>query len=156
MEVTEKIASKTDMQDIQSSLLDLISETLGTREVSLWLYEKKVQGYFMSIAKKIEDSKIIIDQKNSLIEYLSNIESIFDVAAKDVDERHTKIYNENSDLFKRTNASLCVPLIVEKRLIGFMTVGNEITGEEYVTDDYNLLKASRQTSCNWNFKCKTY
>ena len=50
MEVTEKNTSKADLFDIQSSLLDLISETLGTR--AIWLYDEKRQRPFMSIAKK--------------------------------------------------------------------------------------------------------
>lgn len=141
MEVTEKIASKADIFDIQYSLIDLISETLGTRQVSVWLYDEKKHGYSMTVAKKIDNSTIIIDQKNNLIQFLKNTKSIFDINGRDSDEERANIYNNNKQFFRNTSASLCVPLLVEKKLVGLMTVGEEITGEQYVHDDFSLLSA---------------
>lgn len=141
MEVTERISSKLNMHDIQVSLLDLIAETLGTREVSLWLYNENKRGFIMSMSKNVKATGRKIDHGNDLIGYL-NTGAIFNVAdIINEDSILAVIYNENRAFFDITKTSLCIPLLVGKELIGFIMVGKEITGEKYGMDDYNLLKA---------------
>ena len=50
-------------------------------------------------------------------------------------------YKDIESLTSKTAAVLCSPLIADDEIIGFVLLGEDIAGESYGHDDFQLLKA---------------
>ncbi len=131
METIDKIGLNNDAAKIGESLIEMVSDTMAVREVFLWLYEPAHHEYALqrsaasgSIPARIKDNAPLV--------------------LKIKDSSDPFYINEASGLPELISGSnnLCTPLKAgQGDLIGFILQGDDISGEPYSKDDFDLLKA---------------
>ena len=171
METIEKIGLSNDLSQIEDSLIEMISETMAVREVFLWIYEPVHREYSLvkSTISKVsqirlkEDHPLILKIKDCAAPfYVNETEKIplnppfskgenrFPSLERDgkEDNRFPPLEKggeggfESVPLLMVTKATLCTPLKAgQGDLIGFILQGEDISGEPYKKDDFDLLKA---------------
>ncbi|OGL40493.1 MAG: hypothetical protein A3C43_00890 [Candidatus Schekmanbacteria bacterium RIFCSPHIGHO2_02_FULL_38_11] len=138
-EFTEKISYDLNLSEMLPKMLEVISNTMWVLRISIWLLdEEREQFYVVSTLNLPEKINNEINKGNSLLRYLKEKEDILDLSA--IGEKEKFIYEENKYLFDLMKAKLIVPLIAKNTLIGFLTLGQEITGERFTEEDFELLR----------------
>ena len=162
METIEKIGLNNDLFQIEESLVEMISETMAVKEVFLWIDEPAHHEYVLAKSTISKESQIRLKKDHPLILKIKDYSAPFYITAchpefisgsqtvpgqeipkqvrddMDSDELHVLI----SPLLMATRASLCTPLKAgQGELIGFILQGEDISGEPYKKDDFDLLKA---------------
>lgn len=148
METIEKIGVKNDLSYIQKATVEMISETMGATGVYLWLYDPSSCVYNMVASTLNISGNLQLGEKHPLIIYLKEHPAPFFI--KEIEEESESwVTNEISPLISAFGGVLCTPLIVEgKDLIGFIIQNEDVSGEEYKTDDIDLLKAISAHAAN--------
>ncbi len=162
METIEKIGLNNDLSQIEESLVEMISETMAVREVFLWIYEPVHREYSLvkSTISKVsqlrlkEDHPLILRIKDcsapfyitetpSHPEFISGSQTMHKKEIlKQVQNDRAEVRDDISPLLIATKATLCTPLKAgQGDLIGFILQGEDISGEPYKKDDFDLLKA---------------
>lgn len=133
LEATERLRSRQTILDLISALSEFIKETLGATEVSVWIYNKE-RGQFLN-----GDLKLTADR--DLVNFITG--HISPVAIKDLPPTVDAGFRvQGSGLTTPYPlSSVLTPLIANDILIGFIIIGPDITGNEYVQNDYDLLRA---------------
>ncbi len=140
METTEKIGSKTNILQIQRTIVEMISETMGAREVYLWLYEPARCRYRLATSTVAIIGQLQIKEDHPLVSYIKRNPNPFFI--KDIPEDAKGFAQEMAPLIMATKAVLCTPLIVgDEEPLGFILQGEDISGEPYRKDDFDLLRA---------------
>lgn len=140
METTEKIGAKIDLSQIQKVIVELISQTMGVREVYLWLYEPVHREYHLAVSTVNPAGQIRLKEGHLLISYIKKYSAPFLI--NKVEKDMHEFIEEVAPLIIATKAILCTPLIAgDGELIGFILQGEDISGEPYRKDDFDLLKA---------------
>lgn len=147
METIEKIGTKSDLFNVQMSIVEMISETMGAREVYLWLDDSTYKKYVM-VASTIETAgQLEVREDHQFTSYIKECSAPFFI--KDIIEDETVVTPEISSLIMATKTVLCTPLIFGKgELIGFIFQSEDISGEPYRKDDLDLLKAIASHGAN--------
>lgn len=139
MESIEAISPKTTEEEIQETLKDLIMKKIGVRHFYMWLYDPIFRGYSLAVTVKPLDCTRI-EEDHSLISVIKS-----KMAPFMIDETTNSMNGEKSSEIDRfiegTEAVLCAPLIAGRQIVGFILLGREITGEEYVENDFEILNA---------------
>lgn len=141
METIEKIGAQIDLSKIQKSLVDMISENMGAKEVYLWLYDPVHHRYNMVTSTISSIGQLEIKENHPLIPLIKR--HLIPFFIKDIleEERNNEV-DEITSLVIATKAILCTPLIVGGGdLVGFILQGKDISRESYKKDDLDLLKA---------------
>ena len=140
LEATERLGSRQTISDLIYALSDFIKETLGASEVSVWLYNKK-KGQFLKGDLKLTAGR-------DLVNFITG--HISPVAIKDLPPTVNAGFRGQGSGDRvdytlhptpYTPSSVLTPLIANDILIGFIIIGPDITGNEYVLNDYDLLRA---------------
>ncbi|HBI24375.1 MAG TPA: PEP-CTERM system histidine kinase PrsK [Nitrospiraceae bacterium] len=140
METIEKIGTKKEFSQVQKELVDLISETMGAREVYLWIYEPVFHRYHLAASTVTTSVPLHIKEEQTFISYIKRNQSSFLI--NEIPEDENIITQEIAPMIMASKAVLCTPLIVGKEeLIGFILQGPDISGEPYTIDDFDLLRA---------------
>jgi len=145
IKLTNELTDYIDINKIISLIENTTKEALRTSEIAIFLLnpEKKYQSF----------NKENIFKDSFLIEYIKTTQKIL-VREELTIMSNNSIHEENKQEFLKTyehmkeaNASLCVPLIANKKLIGIMTLSSKISTDPYTEEDLNLLNTlSKQAS----------
>jgi putative PEP-CTERM system histidine kinase len=138
METIEKISSKGSIEDVNKTLAEMITETMGARSVYIWLYEP-IAGNYRAIENEMATSLKIITKNHPLIKHIKTKTDPFMIN----DRRHngSDMQEDLESLVTETGAVLCAPLIAGDEIVGFILQAEDISGEPYRQDDFEYLKA---------------
>lgn len=140
MESIEKISSKTSVDDICQTLVDMILETMGAKEVHLWLYAPTAKGY--KALNNVSSHEFgLIQNDHPLIKLIKQYKVPFNILElkEEIADEKNSIALET--LLRETGAVLCSPLNAGGEIEGFLLQGEDISGESYRADDFELLTA---------------
>ncbi|MCD6570052.1 MAG: PEP-CTERM system histidine kinase PrsK [Deltaproteobacteria bacterium] len=117
-----------------------ILDSMYINELTIWLLEGNIYKCILSYPSHLNGN--IIDRNHLIIDYLAN-NPYFSrkVPCQANDPLWNKIVSGHSDFLDTTNIELAVPMKVEDRVIGMISVGRELPGTPYGQDDFDLLTA---------------
>ncbi len=140
MESIERISAKGSIDEVVKTFAEMISETMEPKQIYLWLYDTVSQNYLSGSEGLAEECKRI-NQSHPLIKHIRGNKEPFlinDPAQKVISAEE---YKDIEFLTSKTATVLCSPLIADDEIIGFILLGEDIAGESYGQDDFQLLKA---------------
>lgn len=136
LEATEKLGSKRTTKELIPAVSEFLKETLGAKDVSVWLYENGPRQFVNADLQNrhAPESKLPADQRfvSALTEHHSPI------AAEEL-TADLKM-GGTTPFLSQMKTEILVPLIASDRFLGFMAIGPDITGKSYAQNDYDLLK----------------
>lgn len=140
VETIEKISTKGSIAEVVKAFSEMISETIEPRRIYLWLNDSASQNY-LSDSEGISEECKRINQLHPLIKHIRDNKEPFLINDPDQKVVLAEEYKGIESLASNTAAVLCSPLIADDEIIGFALLGEDIAGESYGQDDFQLLKA---------------
>ncbi|MDR4506607.1 MAG: PEP-CTERM system histidine kinase PrsK [Candidatus Scalindua sp.] len=141
METIVRISSRNSIDDICNTLLEMISQLMGAQNVTVWLYNSAKQKYTVFLMND-KNEKNSIGEGHALIGIMREKGAPFIV-----NEHYGRLsgkpdgVKEIEAVMNSTKAVLCSPMEAAGELVGFILQGEDIGGESYRVDDFELLKA---------------
>jgi hypothetical protein len=140
LKFTQRISLKHSFDELLSSIAEGFKDAIGAKGAAIWLKEREDE---YCCAKTSNIHLVRTKPNRELLEFLRNRKWV-------VNSHHNKcseIVLVSEEFIKKTEASLIVPLLHLDELIGFITLNDGLTENEYNYEDYDLLKTlARQTT----------
>jgi len=140
MESIERISAKGSIDEVVKTFAEMISETMEPKQIYLWLYDTVSQNYLSGSEGLAEECKRI-NQSHPLIKHIRGNKEPFQINDPAQKVISAEEYKDIEFLTSKTATVLCSPLIADDEIIGFILLGEDIAGESYGQDDFQLLKA---------------
>ena len=145
IEFTERIGAERDVTRLQGQFVDFLSETMGAKQVSFWVYEDETRDFRMigKIGFRVPDESImkVAGDANPLIHLLRTATEPLAVQNMKANPKTENVVTENAVVFDATGAVYIAPLKAGDRVLAFVTVGEDREGARYQIHDIDLLKA---------------
>ncbi|MEW5804440.1 MAG: XrtA/PEP-CTERM system histidine kinase PrsK [bacterium] len=144
IELTNRICSPINLIEMLANFSKFLSEVFYTDSVVIFLYNEDDKKFYVSSSLKplrAEQAEISVDRDNPLMIYLEARGEPFDIISLGKSKREKELVDMNRELFSVCKVSSISPLIVKEDLIGFITLGKEITGAAFNQENYQILKA---------------
>jgi|GEM_PF-1092104 len=126
LEATERVRFIDRLEDSTAALMDIVQESLGAIDVSLWMRLRHPNRFRLLDARGTIAGTLPAEYKD-LVDRLFNVEDIIVVNETDPSVRAGAL----SDFAALTHASLLIPLQSSSRLVGLLTVGPDRSGTPY-------------------------
>jgi putative PEP-CTERM system histidine kinase len=140
----ERTASLVTRDSLCREVARLVSETFNVLSVTIFLFDdQKQQLVFGASTSLSEDTaKKILQTKGAEIGCISEAQITGDPVDLDRSKEPwvVSLKNLNPDHFDKGGSRVCVPLIAAGRLLGLITVTDRVSGLEFSTEDFDLLK----------------
>ncbi len=141
----------TDTKKLLKVMVRFISKEVRIAGCSVYIYNKTVNSYILEVTQGFRNHEIVnnVDADSPFIKWL--IEKKEPLNSKNVLSwiQSERIFPQKFLLkrtleqiritMQKTGASLCVPSFLRGEMIGFLALGEKLSGERYTTDDLSLL-----------------
>ncbi|RMD53119.1 MAG: hypothetical protein D6828_05225, partial [Nitrospirae bacterium] len=126
--------------DVVKALYKVLSESLYTREIFIWLGDES-SGYSLFPMLNKHRVDIFIRPDDILIDFLKSHDYLYLNEKQSNDLFWKKIVRSRKDLLNSLNIVLLFPITTGKEILGLIGLGPEFTGGYYGHDDFDLLTA---------------
>ncbi len=150
----EELSSYIDIDKIINLIVNTIKTTMQLDKANIFLKNEKENYQIFKLDNSIDhNDSISLIENNFLIKHLLRYqkslikEELILFSKNSNTEIEKNIYLKLYNQMEQIKASLCVPLIANKKLIGIIVLGSKISGDPYTKEDIELLNVlSKQAS----------
>ena len=136
-----------DLDKIIKLIVDTIKDTLQLDKAGVLLVNMETTPTKYEVAKVIgfnESNGISLVQDNFLTQYLSKtqkplVSDELAILSSEPDQKQKKNFMKLLNHMEKIEATLCLPLMANKKLIGIIVLGSKISGDAYTNEDLKLL-----------------
>jgi len=146
--LSQDLNHSIDLQKITDLIVETIKQTMRLNRAGVLLIDQNQNPTLYRIAKVIgfnEQNGISLVKDNFLTQYLEKTQKpivrdeltllVRDSKNKKDQQSFEKLYQH----MERIEASLCLPLMSSKRLMGIIVLGSKMSGDAYSQEDLELL-----------------
>ncbi len=133
-----------DIRFLAFRIVNTLSKAMSLESVALIVIDQKEEDYNMIQSLGIKNAPQKISKDNFLIEFMRNRKSIFDLEAEQIEKVPTSL----PSALEKLNASVVIPLIIQEKLIGVLTLGKKKSDDLYTREDldhFEILKGALAT-----------
>jgi len=146
--LTDKLNHYINLDKLIDLIVDTIKKTMQLNRAGVLLVNNQKTVTYYKIAKVIGFNKqngISLVQDNFLTKYLQDsqkplVRDELELLTRDAQSIHEQqSFKKLHKYMKKIEASLCLPLLSQKKLIGIIVLGSKKSGDAYTVEDLNLL-----------------
>lgn len=138
LQVTETFEQAASKEAIMDRLLDLLIKTFATTTISIWSFRESDRRFFQLRSMTTEKEPVPIELSHPVIVQL--LEKDEPVLIEEGLARRNEGATSAGDPLAASGAALCFPIRAQGQLTAFVALGKQIHGEDYGTDDCDLLR----------------
>jgi len=137
LKFSERLSLKLDINDLVSPIVNMLQDSVGVKGVSLWLGDTTTGKLTLAGPDSSgEKGQVKMDQRS--LNLLVEKKTPFSLEAPWA----RSFFLDNSEILNRFQASLVVPMVSGRELIGLILLGRKTTGEAFLSDDIDLLRSA--------------
>jgi len=144
-EASESLATIIDLGELLNHMLNIVVNAIKITRGAIFIRDKGVEGFAAAISRGYEGNDDIplgeIPLDNPLITSLEETRRGLQINDIEQLEAFRKHRGEMLELMRRIKIVVAVPIHYERRLIGFLGLGEKMSGAWYSTEDIDLLRA---------------
>ncbi len=133
---SDSLSLKLDMRDLISTVVHALRNSLGVNDVTLWLNDAN-SGRLRLWNTESPGKQAELNLDRGFLEGLLEKKEPFQV---DASWARTFV-KENGEVIQGLRASIVVPLVSSKGLVGVILLGKKTSGEDFLGDDMDLLES---------------
>jgi len=141
---SNRLSNKFTASEICNATLELLSEAMYVKQLSIWLYDEENESLQIASSKGLAKVDFKVEHKD----FISSLKNRPFILKESLKKENSKVYEENREFFEKARASLCVPMIVGDNFIGIIAIGPEFSGKGFIQDDFDLLTSIAAQASN--------
>lgn len=138
LQVTDAFHQAANTESIMDCLLDFLIKTFSTTTIDIWAFREADRRFCQIRPVIAEKEPIAIDLTHPVIMELWRKDE--PIIIKGGMAGGSTGSDSMNDPLARSEDALCFPIRTEGRLSAFVVLGQQLHGEEYGADDYDLLR----------------
>lgn len=146
---TGKISLCKTLDDLQETILKTFEEIFVLDRSSLYVFDKVRGTYVFAAGHSMPGALKEFRASEDLIRYFAGQNRVLNLSDKEY-----RMTEEEALFANSAGASVVVPMIYNMKVEGLVVFGRQLTGEDYIFEDYDLMKTlARQSALSlMNFK----
>ena len=137
LELTESFSTCQSLEGILDEFLNILSRTFGAPKVTIWMKFQTDNRFHQVRSLTTGPSSASIPVTHPVVTDMA-----YQMGPRVFHSKETETNDQIKRFIEGTRAVICVPLqSVSERLIGFVTLSEELQGRKYGRDDLDLLRA---------------
>ncbi len=147
-----------------SRLMDTIAENIrliiNAKHSALFIFDEKEKAYIVKSLSGNKENEILfremfISKDSPIICWLQNNKNI-EIKSKLIKEDNNNLFSPVINQMEELNAELIIPLFFDKKLIGFLILGEKKNQDIYNPEEINLLKSMANQTATAYINASSY
>lgn len=139
-EFKSSLISLNEPEDVATMTSNYISQVLKSGHAHVFLWDEKSGSFHPKPKPKDPNLNLSFYVYDPFVLWLSdNPRLVLESELSNLLGHLDSTYNKGLDFFKKTQSKIVVPLVLNKGLLGILSIGSKKSGEPYSMDDYEKL-----------------
>jgi signal transduction histidine kinase len=137
---SDELVHLRNLEGLIDKISDTIIRTINVSKVTILLYSERVKK-LVNIGS-VGDSlrvNIELDSETPFLKWLCGADRIVNSKFIEIDPRYEVIRSQAKEYFKGLGADLCIPLVLNDKLIGIINLGHKTNLKPFNSLDYHFL-----------------
>ncbi len=140
----KKISLFLDSPDLLRTVTSTIAETIHIDKVNLMLFDEKLDRYAIRESQGLSNINVTFEKNSPFVAFLQTYGNIVEKELLIVEPKFKDVKPDGLKIMELLEVELIIPLIVQRGLIGILSLGKKLSGEGYKIEDINLLSTAGQ------------
>lgn len=127
-------------------LEDLISDTLYSQPISIFIYDEKTETYKLKNRLKNPDAIAELKADNAFLLWLTKDNKLAYKEFVDIDPAYALMKEKAEDYFNTTGSTVVIPLVLNEKLLGIINLGRKSNLRPYSAMDFYFLNTLKNQS----------
>jgi len=128
------------LEEVINKISDTIASTIHVGGVTILLHNNKAKRLVaVSSARDSIKVNIELDPENPFLKWVSQNNCILDRKFIDIDPRYEHIRPQAKEYFRKLGAMLCIPLVLNGKLLGLINLGQKVNSKPFSSSDHHFL-----------------
>lgn len=127
-------------------LEDVISDTLYSRQISIFIYDEKTGTYKLQNRLKKSDAIAELKADNAFLVWLTKNNKLAYKEFVDIDPAYALMREKAEDYFNITGSTVVIPLVLNEKLLGIINLGRKSNLRPYSAMDFYFLNTLKNQS----------
>ncbi len=142
---TSTLTSELNRDQVLELIMQTINRVLHVNKMSILLKNSNNSDEFQTIAtygKKDHDNQYSFNSSSSILQFLSNNKNKSNIIIRHLIEKDSKTSSLNNQILnelKYIDSYVLLPITIKNKLIGFINLGEKLSGDIYHRYDIKLL-----------------
>ena len=142
----EDLVQLKGLSQLIPRLEDVISETLYSQQVSIFIYDEKTGTYKLKNRLKKSDAIAELKADNAFLIWLSKNNKLAYKEFADIDPAYALMKEKAEDYFNTTGSTVVIPLVLNEKLLGIINLGRKSNFRPYSAMDFYFLNTLKNQS----------
>jgi putative nucleotidyltransferase with HDIG domain len=136
---SERMTSILDLRELLDTIVINVLDIFNIHSGALFLFDREQKKFIVKAEKGFSNSirEIDFNMNSSLVVWLKKNKKMWIKSLYNQNEKRATSIEEKMNLL---NAELCVPLIFDDKIIGFIVLGEKNNNLTYLREEINLIK----------------
>lgn len=139
-ELSDKLSSAFDLKEILEITADVIAEVTQIESLGIFLWDEFINRFYMVESRNISASEEYFEKEDKFLDWLWRWGKPLELDSLREKEELSEYYRTYKKKFDRLGASLILPLITGRQLIGLVVLGEKTGGEPFTFEDFEILE----------------
>ncbi|OGX23578.1 MAG: hypothetical protein A3J51_01260 [Omnitrophica WOR_2 bacterium RIFCSPHIGHO2_02_FULL_45_21] len=142
----EDLVQLKGLSQLIPRLEDVLSETLYSQQVSIFIYDEKTGTYKLKNRLKKSDAIAELKADNAFLIWLSKNNKLAYKEFADIDPAYALMKEKAEDYFNTTGSTVVIPLVLNEKLLGIINLGRKSNLRPYSAMDFYFLNTLKNQS----------
>lgn len=132
-----------ELKRLLNLIAHIITKTVGISYVAIYLYDRQTNEYILQVSRDQGRTAVSkLRPKNPLIVWLAYQRQplIYEEVKRQMHDVKTELYNDLEENMRALTAAIIIPTFLEDRFMGFLVLGDKLSGEIYTPEDLNVFQ----------------
>lgn len=137
---SDELVHLRGLEELINKITDTIIDILYASKVTILLYNDRIKK--LVTVGSIRDSlkvSLQLDPENPFLKWLSENDRILNREFIEIDPRYEAIRPQAKEYFQRLHTTICIPLILNEKLIGLVNLGRKMNLKPFSSFDFQFL-----------------
>jgi len=138
---SESLSAVLNLDELLKTIIDNITAIFSAQNGAILLSDEASGKIVVRKTKnRVSWQDIEFNQKNKLINWFHRLAEAVEIKTLIDRAEQIGVDDQEKENFKRLNAAVCVPLIVQTKFMGILTLGEKEHNASYTKEDFDLLE----------------
>ena len=134
---TAEVLTVLDLTKLVDLTVDKLVDIIKLSSSAVLLFNEERQEFRVVASRNIKDTSVTLLRPDGVVAFLDQTHGY--ILVKDLQEKKLSIPDSVQDIINKLNAELIIPMILQEKVMGILSLGKKKSDEDYTQDDLDIL-----------------
>jgi len=134
---TSEVLTVLSLGKLINLTVDKLDDIMKLQSSAVLLFNEFEGKFSIAASRNLKDATLKLSKSDNLVAFLEHVHGYF--SKKEMTEKKIFMPSNVREIVDKLNAELMIPMVLQQKMIGILSLGKKKSDEDYTQDDLDIL-----------------